>query len=424
MSLRGFFLSALAPVFLAAIGVSGVAAEISVSGLLDSSVFLRAGAGDAPAFSYGIEKYANLRMTARLREAATVFADVNLIAIAGDHRVIAAQRLAAQVAAQMAAQAADTGTGVPHASGLFASTPFAAGPNFIAGFELERLYFRINAENARLDAGLMRIPIGHGLVWRPSDFLNPVNPLVTNARPRAVLGAEFSWWPTFDTKIVGFGAAPRDPFSRWGGGGHVGATAEREWSRVVAKVLYAFESPRGGARFGIHRAGLSVKADLELGLVLDLIYSYNRERETGLDGLALSLGFDYSLFRGRLIVMAEYLFSGSGSTTSATGGGHFFNEHYLHAGFTWIFDDFTRAGIALVSGFCDMSFTPVLTFGREIFQGATLTLTAQIPMDGSLFSAGGNRGELGPVPPDGLFPPGIAPFGRYFDFTAMLRLRF
>jgi len=407
MNFRRILFLAVAFAFLSLGGASNLAAEINFSGILDSSVFLRAGAGDAPAFSYGIEKYANLRMVARLREIATVFADVNLIAIAGDHNAIMAESLAAQMAEMM---------GVDR--GPFASTPFVAGPNFIAGFELERLYFRINTDNTRLDGGLTRIPFGHGLIWRPTDFLNPVNPLVTNARPRAVLGAEFSWWPTFDLKVVGFGAAPRDPFSRQGGGGHVGTTVEREWNRVLAKALYAFESPRGGAGLGIHRAGLSIQADLELGFVLDVLYSYNHEQQTRLDGLAVSFGFDYSLFRGNLIVMAEYLFSGSTSSTSLAGGGHFSNEHYLYTGFTWIFNDFTNAGVALISGLSDLSFTPIVTFSQEIFQGATLTLTAQIPLDRDLFSGDGNRGELGPIPPR------MAPLGRHFDFTATLRLRF
>ena len=412
MIIRRFLFSAFAFAFFVIGGIPHLAAQISFSGILDSSVSLRAGAGDAPAFSYGIEKYANLRMVARLREMASVFADVNFMALAGD-----------------------TAAGMQE--GIFA-TPFAAGENFIAGFELERLYFRINAENARLDAGLMRIPIGHGLIWRPTDFLNPANPLVTNARPRGVLGAELSWWPAFDFKVVGFGAAPRNPFSRQGEGGHIGITAEREWNNIVAKVLYAFESPRGGLRdipgmgplipsanFGIHRAGLSLQADLELGLVLDILYSYNHEQETRLDGLAVSFGFDYSLFRGNLIIMAEYLFNGASSSTSIAGGGNFSNEHYLYTGFMWRFNDFTSAGIALISSFDDLSFTPILTYSQEVFQGATLTLTAQIPLDRRLFTGNdSHRGELGPLPPDRLFPPGIVPFGRYFDFTAMLRLRF
>ncbi|MDR0512123.1 MAG: hypothetical protein LBG93_03350 [Treponema sp.] len=389
----------------------GLWAQISVSGILDSSVVFRAGSAYAPSFSYGIEKYANLRMIARLREMASVFADVNLIALAGDN------------AAAMQAQSLC-------AHGM-ATTPFVAGSHFIAGFELERLYFRINTDNVRFDGGLTRIPIGHGLFWRPTDFLNPVNPLITNARPRAVLGAELSWWPTFDWNLVFFGAAPHNPFSQSGAGGHVGMTVEREWSRVVAKALFSFESPRGGliptagngwlipsARYGIQRIGLSVKADLELGLVLDVLYTNNFEQQSALDGLALSFGFDYSFFRGNLIIAAEYLFSGAASSTSISGGGHLANEHYLYTGFTWLFDDFTNAGFAMISGLSDISFTPIATFSREIFQGATLTFTALVPLDRRLFSGNANhRGELGPL------PPGLQG-GRYFDFTTMLRLRF
>ena len=382
--------------------INSLSAQISVSGLLDTSLSFRAGSGNAPVFSYGIENYANLRMTARLREMATVFADLNFLALSGDNAV--------------AAMATDM--------------PFITGENFIAGFDLERLYFRINTDNTRLDAGLTRIPFGHGFVWRPTDFLNPANPLVVNARPRGVLGAELSWWPTFDFKVVGFAAAPRNPFSNSGRGTLSGIMLEREWSRVVAKVLYSFESPRGGLRFidpddpdsppiipgasyGIHRAGLSIKADLELGFVLDLLYSYNHEQGTRLDGLSVSAGFDYTLFRGSLLVVAEYLFSGSSSSTSRAGGGHFSNEHYLFTSFTWLFNDFTNIGLSLIAGLSDTSFTPIATFNHALFQGATLTLTAQVPLDRHSFSGDGNRGELGPLHQ-----------GRYFDFTTMLRLRF
>ncbi|MCL1837672.1 MAG: hypothetical protein FWG46_09010, partial [Treponema sp.] len=53
--------------------VGGLFAQIGVSGILDSSVSLRAGAADAPAFSYGVEEYANIRMQAKIRDAATIF---------------------------------------------------------------------------------------------------------------------------------------------------------------------------------------------------------------------------------------------------------------------------------------------------------------------------------------------------------------
>jgi len=380
--------------FLAISGFHLAAQTLSVSGLLDSTVSLRAGAGDAPAFSYGFEEYANIRMQARIRDMAVFFCDVNFIAAAGDHAFTAEQMAAASPAG-------------------INPTPYIAGTNYIAGIELERLYFRINANTVRLETGLLRLPFGYGQIWGPTDFLNPRNPLVPDARPRAVLGAGLSWYPTDTLKLVGFGAAPRDPFSQEGAGGHAGLMMEQQWDRIDFQAMYSYESPRPGSNRGIHRAGVSLKADVEIGLVIDALYTYNREAETGLDGLSFSAGFDYSLFSGNLIILAEYLYNGAASSTSRTGGGNFSNGHYLYTGFTWRFSDFTNAGLALISGFDDVSFTPIISLNHELFQGATLTVSAQIPLDRDLFSGNGSRGELGPQTT-----------GTYFNSSVKLRLRF
>jgi hypothetical protein len=364
---------------------------ISVSGLLDSTVSLRAEAGDSPAFSYGVEEYANLRIQAKLREFATVFCDVNFIASAGD---------SAYIAAMMSGLTTNEGIA-------------AASESYFAVIELERLYFRINTDAIRLDGGLLRLPFGYGLVWRPTDFLNPVNPLLPDARLRGVLGAGLSWYATDTLKLAAFGAAPRNAFSQSGEGGHAGLMFEQRWDKIDMQAIYFFESPQTGSEYGIHRMGVSLKADLELGFVIDALYSYNHEAETGIDGLSLSSGFDYSFFKGNLIVLVEYLYNGSSSSTSRKGGGSFVNEHYLYTGFTWRFDDLTNAGLALISGFSDISFTPIVSFNRELFQGATLTFSAQIPLDRDLFSGDGNRGELGPFS-----------LGRYFDCNVKLKLRF
>jgi hypothetical protein len=368
-----------------------MAQGITVSGILDSAVSLRAGAGDNPAFSYGVEEYASLRMQAKLREFATFFGDVNFIAAAGDP-------------AYTAAMMSDlTTNGVP--SGISQS--------YFAVIELERLYFRINTDVIRLDGGLLRLPFGYGLVWRPTDFLNPVNPLLPDARLRGVLGAGLSWYVTDTLKLAGFGAAPRNAFSQSGEGGHAGLMFEQSWDKIDIQAIYFYESPQTGSNQGIHRAGVSIKADLELGFVADALYSYNHEQGTGIDGLSFSGGFDYSFFNGNLIVLIEYLYNGSSSSTSRNAGASFANEHYLYTGFTWRFDDLTTAGLALISGFSDVSFTPIVSFNRELFQGATLIISAQIPLDRDLFSSDGNNGELGPLLSR-----------RYFDSSAKLRLRF
>ena len=383
---------------LLAVTNSLTAQNIAVSGILDSTVSLRAGAGDSPAFSYGVEEYANVRMQAKLKERGTVFGAFNFIAAAGDYA-------AASVNA-----------------GLLAS-----GQNYAAAIELERLYFRLNGDAVDFEGGLLRLPFGYGQVWGPSDFLNPKNPLKPDARPRAVLGAGLSWYVLDSLKLLGFGAAPRNPLSQSGSGGLFGLSMDQHWDRASIQALYSFESPQTGSNKGIHRAGVSVKADVELGLVIDALYTYNNETGTGIDGLSFSAGADYSLFDGDLIVLAEYLYNGETSSTSGKGGGSFSNEHYLYTGLTWRFDDFTNISAALISGFDDVSFTPVFTFSHDLFQGAALSLTAQIPLDRDLFSGDGNRGELGPLPPDRLQP--LLPvtgerMGRYFDFTAKLRLRF
>jgi len=384
-------------VFLTISGFHLTAQTFTVSGLLDSSVSLRAGAGSASAFSYGFEEYANIRMQARIRELAVFICDVNFIAAAGDP-AFAAKYLA--VAAPSSIN----------------PTPYVAGKNYIAGMELERLYFRINLETVKLETGLLRLPFGYGQIWGSTDFLNPRNPLLPDARPRAVLGAGLAWYPRDELKLLGFGAAPSDPFSQSGEGGIAGLSMDWHWDRLSLQTLYSYESPSPGSNRGIHRAGVSLKADVEIGLVLDALYAYNHEAQTEIDGLSLSAGFDYSFFGGNLIILAEYLYNGDNSSTAFNLEKNIFgfsNNHYLYTGFTWRFSDFTNATLALISGFDDVSFTPIVSVNHELFQGATLTVTAQIPLDRDLFSGNGDRGEFGPLNAR-----------TYFNSSVKVRLRF
>ena len=378
---------------------SGLSAQMTVSGILDSSVSLQAGAGDAPKFSLGFEEFANIRFQSKIRDRAAVYGAVNFLAASGDY-------------AANAKLAAETFGG-----SSISPTAYVTGENYIAGFELERLYFRLNGESFDFDGGLMRLPFGYGQVWGSSDFLNPKNPLKPDARPRAILGTALFMYPAEDFKLLAFYTAPRDAFSREGKGSLVGFSLDRHWETASVQALYSFETPNNGSEYGIHRAGLSVKADVEVGLFLDALYTYNHETGTGIDGLSFSIGADYSFFDGNLIALAEYLYNGETSSTALGYGGNFSNNHYLYTGVTWRFNDFTNISAALISAFDDVSFTPIITFNHDLFQGATLTITAQVPMDRDLFSDNGKRGELGPMPPN-------SPIGRYFNCTARLRLRF
>jgi hypothetical protein len=370
---------------------------LTVSGILDSTVSLKAGAGTSPAFSYGIEEYANLRLQAKIRDQAVFSGALNLIAAAGDPAANASQLTAYQAA---------------NAAGLPPSA-FTAGENYIAGFELERLSLRLNGDYLDFDGGLLRLPFGYGQVWGSSDFLNPKNPLSPDARLRAVLGAGLSCYPIDSLKLLAFGAAPKNPFAQSGQGGLAGLSMDKHWDTASLQALYAFESPQEGSDQGIHRLGMSVKADVEAGLVLDALYAYNPQAETGVEGLSLSLGADYSFFEGKLVALAEYLYSGAASSTALGYGGSLSNRNYLYTGLTYIISDYTSAGLALISGFDDVSFTPVLTAQHDLFQGCSLIASAQIPLDRDLFADDGNRGELGPHSQR-----------SYYSFNAKVRLRF
>jgi len=376
---------------------------ITVSGQLESSVSMSAGAADSSPFSYGFEEYANLRFQSRIRDRAAVYGAVNLIAAAGDYA--AAVKLAVDSPLNL----------------------YTGGENFIAVIELERLYFRLNFDAANLDGGLFRLPFGYGQVWGPTDFLNPKNPLKPDARPRAILGAGLSFYPSDDIKLLGFYAAPRNVFSGEGKGSRIGISMDKHTQKVSIQALYSFETPDVNSNNGIHRAGFSLKTDLKAGIVIETLYTYNHEAGTELDGLSFSIGADYSFLDGNLIALAEYLYNGEKSSTALGYGGSFSNNNYLFTSLTLRFNDYTNISAAVITGFDDISFTPVITFNHDLFQGATLIITAQAPMDRSLFSEDGKRGELGPVPPDKLQP--LLPLtgermGRYLDVSAKLRLRF
>jgi hypothetical protein len=390
---------------LAAFGLAGAAfgQGLEFSGLLDSGVSMRAGAGDASAFSYGVEEYANIRVQAKIRDQAALYGAVNFIAAAGNS----------------AGEASAWGLYQKGRQNGLSPSSYVDGENYVSGIELERLYFRLNGDYLDFDGGLLRLPFGYGQVWGPSDFLNPKNPLYPDARPRAVLGAGLSWYPDDSAKILFFGAAPKAPLSETGAGGLGGISLDRHGDRASLQLLYAFQSPHEEAGQGLHRMGLSLKADLVLGLVADMLYTCNGEAGTGIEGLSASAGFDYSFLDGRFYLLAEYLYNGEASSTSAEGGNltGLSNRNCLYASLLYRINDYTNLSAALIAGLNDVSFTPVLGAEHELFQGLSLSLSAQFPLDRSLFQDGGGEGEFGPVPPG-------STGGSRFRLNAKARLRF
>jgi hypothetical protein len=370
--------------------------NLGVSGIFDSTLRLGAGAGEEGGpFMYGIEEYANIRLRGKIGDRAVFYGAFNCIAISGMF-----------AAASGISAAAD----MPEGS---ISPLSASGGNYVAAIELERLYFHIANEKTGFDAGLMRLAFGYGTAFSPSDFFNPRNPLYPDARPRAILGSLFTFYPDDDSTLRAFAAAPPNPLSVEGGAFRTGVSGEKHFRKFSAQALYTFESPFGaptgasvvstgsvpvnapdGAPSGVHHFGASLKADTFAGLWMDMLYSlnpalggdYSRE-------LSASAGFDYSPESARLYFLFEYLFNGAYSVTS----GVYRNKNYLYGLARYSVSDFTSVSLTALCGFDDGSLTPAASFTTNLFQGFTLTLTAQAPLDRSVFSGGSaDGGELGP----------------------------
>ncbi|MDR2098300.1 MAG: hypothetical protein LBP37_07260 [Spirochaetaceae bacterium] len=368
----------------AAAGISA-ADKLTVSGLLDST--LRLGEGGEGGFLYGVEEYANIRLRGRVGETAVFYGAFNCIA----------------------------------ASGISAAPLYSeSGRNYAASIELERLYFHIANEKTGFDAGLMRLAFGYGIAFSPSDFFNPRNPLYPDARPQAILGGLFSFYPDNDSNVRTFAAAPQDPFSSGGGGFRTGVSGERNFKKFSVQALYTFESPAddasdnpeaSGKPDGVHYFGASIKGDAFAGLWLDMLYSLNPALDAGASrGLSASAGFDYSFSALHLYFLCEYLFSGSYSVTSDT----YKNNNYLYGSARYSVSDFTNISLSTLLCADDASFTPAAGFSTNIFQGFTLTFTAQTPLDRAVFTDGAkDEGELGP-----------ARSGARFLFTVKAELRF
>ncbi|MDR1073262.1 MAG: hypothetical protein LBL45_06265 [Treponema sp.] len=369
---RVFFFAALAVSLAVAFTAAPVAAQTqrqapALSGILDTTVQSVAG---KDSFTIQFEEYANLRLQTKIKDFAVFNAAFNLIAASGSP-----------------------------ASGAAASV---AGENYYASMELERLSLRLNSEYVDTDMGLMRLAFGYGQIFAPSDFLNHRNPLYPNARPRGTLGLGFSFYPAEDAKLQVFASAPKDPLSTDGGGWNAGLAIDRHWSKASLQALYVFETPHdaapgvaGGASCGVHRVGLSVKADVVVGLVGDALYTYNHDdhqngESAGFsDGLSASGGFDYSFFDGKLYLLGEYLFSGASSATAFSQENLFgySDRHNIYALIRYAFTDYTSASAACMFGFGDKdpSVTPILTVTHELFQGFSLTLTVQAPLKEEMY---------------------------------------
>ncbi|MDR1894600.1 MAG: hypothetical protein LBQ61_07950 [Spirochaetales bacterium] len=368
----GLFLSVLFPLGAEEIG-------LSLNSKTQADFFQ--GTGSASGFHYGAEEYANLRLRAPIRDQGVFYGAFNLTAAAGSS-----------------------------AAALAAAGHNAAGVNYAWAIELERLYLHLNGDALVWEAGLLRIPFGYSPAWGPADFLNPRNPLQPASRPRAALGTVLFAYPGPSTKLALYAAAPKEAAGTRGGGARFGLSAEGHTNWGSFQGLYFFEAPSSDYPRGLHRGGLSVKADWVLTFFAEALYQGNPENPDFAKNLAASLGADYSLPGGSVLLTAEYLYSGLLSSTAALGRG---KNHYLNFTAVYLINDWAGLTFSCTAGLEDLSFLPTLAFSYELFQGLTFSLSALVPLDKKTFNSGNSAGELGPET-----------LGRTFQVTAGAELRY
>lgn len=331
----------------------------------------------------------------------------------------------------------------------FFSIPFYYKSTYIGSFDLERLYFKAGNKYFDIETGLLRISRGFGYIFSPTDLFNPRNPLNAEARPEGKLSFIATFYPTEMWNIQGFIVAPDNPIEQSGWGFKFGLASKLYLKKVSFDFLYTLFLPDVDYEKDLEAAGLppttnndftqilgfSMKADIEVGLFVDMIYRFDhRAFKTGkyygkdfrgYEGLEAAIGVDYTLPGGRVYLLMEYMFYGSGMIDwddrkldsvyiNDTSDGKwyenspfdrtynpdkktlsFLRHDYLFGMIRVKANDYLSVGNTYLFGIDDQSSTLSLFFDVEPFQSFTINLTCMFPFDWNMLNGDWEKGEFG-----------------------------
>ncbi len=361
----------------AALALPAFGEEPVLSGTLESGLY--AAALD-PSLSQGesssawrFSQGANLRFRAAAGEKGTVNGSFNLLAWSAD---------APEPTVNLAAYGG--------------ADPDALRTNLSVSAEVERLYLTLRGESADLDAGLMRMAFGYAPAFRPTDVINPPNPLFPDARPRGVLGAALTAYPAATAKLRAFAASRSGEEGESSPRPLLGLSGDLNASRLSVQPVYFLRLPETFGRRGDQYAGLSLKAEAGAAFTLEALWTDER-RDAGFgESVSCALSADWSAFDAKLYLLAQYLWNGPGAEgingTAALGG-----RQYLFSTASWQWDDYTNIGLSALGNLEDGSMAPALTLTHEPFQGMKVTLTGRVFLDmgdgeGEFSSSGAGSG--------------------------------
>jgi hypothetical protein len=288
---------------------------------------------------------------------------------------------------------------------------------------------------------------GYGYAFSPLDFLNPrdaANTLDPQARPPGRWGVHASFFPADLWRLELFGLLGDDPSQETLWGSRFGAATTFSADRFTFDVLYALLLPEiepGSAPAPTEPAylsdnytqiaGLALKADVEIGLFVEVLYrlehralrdgSYYGKDLRGYEGLEAALGADYTF--GELYLLGEYLFFGPGHVDWGSGSLDplytapawedqaplnrlalldpkkkplpFARHDYLFLLARWNLGQDWSLGASCLAGLDDLSALFTVFAEYEVLQNLTLQLRFLQPVDRRLFASAAPAGEWG-----------------------------
>ncbi|HOV13847.1 MAG TPA: hypothetical protein PK771_06150 [Spirochaetota bacterium] len=405
-------------------------------------------------FRWGFQNQANLRLKSNIGEYMTINLAVNINTITGNYTDLYKYLYVAEAFSSF-----PDIMNISEAKlmqNTFYSIPFYYKNTFVGSFELERLSFKGGNDYFDIEAGLIRLARGFGNVFSPNDFFNPRDAFRL-ARPEGKMAVVATFYPEDFWKIQNFIVAPDNPLESRGWGFKGGVSTDFSIKKFNFQFQYALLMPemdwgKDPKDYGLpettqndfsHIAGFSMKADIEIGLFLDMIYRfdhrvlytqkyYGRDFH-GYEGLEASIGFDYTIpfANSNIYLLCEYMFYGSGML-HFSGDEHisnmyrkngermsykdwvetpvidrtsyfdqskkslnFLRHNYLFGMIRMKVNDYLNIGNSYMFGADDQSGILSLFFDIEPFQSFSINITAMYPFDWKLANNEWIAGEFG-----------------------------
>ncbi len=357
---------------------------IVFSGVAKSTVGVLADSSES--WNVAAEQYANFRITAPVGEIGSFYTAFNVLAV---------------------------------------STPETG---LITEGEIERLYtaFRFDATDVNL--GLMRIPFGYGMGIRPTDIINPQNPLFPDARLRGVLAGLITWYPGDDLQVQGFAVQKSNKYFEgqsisFSGESLFGFSVDHHNPIFSVQGLALTKIPGEQPDDYLLHFGCSFKIDVFVGFAFDALITtdgktgFAEGRENA--AIAAALSCDYSLLSGKLFLLAQYYYTSAGMLSSTDSISDYLEAGYgvgsgelsiqsLQSGgtsllrrqygfFTVLYNhsDYARLQLSVLASLCDASAFPTIRHEFEPVQAVTLISIVAIPLDMTVLG-GTEKGEFGP----------------------------